>query len=215
MHAAEDNTIRLALIGCGGRGSGAVANAMNSAHGPVKLVAMADVVEDRLDRRAQGPEQAVRRSDRRAQGAAVRRLRRLQEGHRLPRPQRRGHADQLRLLPPDATGIRREEGRERLHGEVVRPRRAGLAAADAGRRRGGEEEPQDRRRPAVPPQREPPGADQADPRRRNSATSNSSGPTACIRSAAWARSRKDTTNCSGRSAISPASSGSPADCSPR
>jgi len=28
VHAAEDNTIRLALIGCGGRGSGAVANAM-------------------------------------------------------------------------------------------------------------------------------------------------------------------------------------------
>ena len=48
VHAAEDNTIRLALIGCGGRGSGAVANAMNSEHGPVKLVAMADVVESRL-----------------------------------------------------------------------------------------------------------------------------------------------------------------------
>ena len=27
---AEDNTIRLALIGCGGRGSGAVANAMSA-----------------------------------------------------------------------------------------------------------------------------------------------------------------------------------------
>jgi predicted dehydrogenase len=50
VHAAEDNTIRLALIGCGGRGSGAVANAMNSAHGPVKLVAMADVVEERITR---------------------------------------------------------------------------------------------------------------------------------------------------------------------
>jgi predicted dehydrogenase len=48
VHAAEDNTIRLALIGCGGRGRGAVANAMNSTHGPVKLVAMADVVEDRI-----------------------------------------------------------------------------------------------------------------------------------------------------------------------
>jgi len=48
VHAAEDNTIRLALVGCGGRGSGAVANAMNSPHGPVKLYAMADVVEDRL-----------------------------------------------------------------------------------------------------------------------------------------------------------------------
>jgi predicted dehydrogenase len=48
VHAAEDNTIRLALIGCGGRGRGAIGNAMSSAHGPVKLVAMADVVEDRL-----------------------------------------------------------------------------------------------------------------------------------------------------------------------
>ncbi len=50
VHAAEDNTIRLALIGCGGRGSGAVANAMNSAHGPVKLVAMADIVESKMER---------------------------------------------------------------------------------------------------------------------------------------------------------------------
>ena len=51
VHAGEDNTIRLALIGCGGRGSGAVANAMNSVHGPVKLYAMADVVEDRITSR--------------------------------------------------------------------------------------------------------------------------------------------------------------------
>jgi len=48
VHAAENNTIRLALIGCGSRGSGAVGNAMNSANGPVKLVAMADLVESRL-----------------------------------------------------------------------------------------------------------------------------------------------------------------------
>ena len=43
-----DNTIQLALIGCGGRGSGAVANAMEAPDGPVKLVAMADLFEDRL-----------------------------------------------------------------------------------------------------------------------------------------------------------------------
>ncbi|MCA9444386.1 MAG: twin-arginine translocation signal domain-containing protein, partial [Candidatus Omnitrophica bacterium] len=48
-YAGEDNTIGLALIGCGGRGSGAVGNAMRSAHGPVKLVAMADIVEERLN----------------------------------------------------------------------------------------------------------------------------------------------------------------------
>jgi predicted dehydrogenase len=49
VHAAEDNTIRLALIGCGGRGCGAVADAMDSPHGPVKLFTMADLFADRLD----------------------------------------------------------------------------------------------------------------------------------------------------------------------
>jgi predicted dehydrogenase len=49
VHAAEDNTIRVALIGCGGRGTGAAADAMSVKHGPVKLVAMADVFKDRLD----------------------------------------------------------------------------------------------------------------------------------------------------------------------
>ncbi len=48
VHAGEDNTIRLALIGCGGRGSGAAVNAFESPHGPVKLVAMADLFEQRL-----------------------------------------------------------------------------------------------------------------------------------------------------------------------
>jgi predicted dehydrogenase len=48
VHAGEDNTIRLALIGCGNRGSGAVGDAMASPHGPVKLYAMADLFEDRL-----------------------------------------------------------------------------------------------------------------------------------------------------------------------
>ena len=66
VHAGEDNTIRLALIGCGGRGSGAVANAMSAgglvmdnsfgpkgeenakSSGPVKLVAMADLIQDRI-----------------------------------------------------------------------------------------------------------------------------------------------------------------------
>ncbi len=48
VHAAEDNTIRLALIGCGGRGCGAAANAFDSPNGPVKLIAMADFFENRL-----------------------------------------------------------------------------------------------------------------------------------------------------------------------
>jgi len=48
VHAAENNTIRLALIGCGGRGTGATANAMTVPNGNVKLVAMADVFPERI-----------------------------------------------------------------------------------------------------------------------------------------------------------------------
>lgn len=48
VHAAEDNTIRLALVGCGGRGTGAAANALSVQNGPTRLVAMADVFESRL-----------------------------------------------------------------------------------------------------------------------------------------------------------------------
>src|SRR5687767_2439858 len=48
VFAAEDNTIRLALIGCGGRGGGAAVNALSTTGGPVKLVAMADVFDDRI-----------------------------------------------------------------------------------------------------------------------------------------------------------------------
>ena len=48
VHAAGDETIKLAVIGCGGRGSGAVANALSVPGGPVKLFAMADLFEDRL-----------------------------------------------------------------------------------------------------------------------------------------------------------------------
>ena len=48
VHAGEDNTIRLALIGCGGRGTGAAGDAFESKHGPVRLVAMADLFPQRM-----------------------------------------------------------------------------------------------------------------------------------------------------------------------
>jgi predicted dehydrogenase len=47
VHAGENNTIRIALVGCGGRGTGAVEDAL-SAPGPTQLVAMADVFQNRL-----------------------------------------------------------------------------------------------------------------------------------------------------------------------
>jgi len=48
VHASEDNTIQVALVGCGGRGTGAAANAL-STPGPTRLVAMADVFPNRLE----------------------------------------------------------------------------------------------------------------------------------------------------------------------
>jgi len=48
VHAAEDNTLQVALVGCGGRGTGAADNAMSVSGPPVKLVAMADVFENKL-----------------------------------------------------------------------------------------------------------------------------------------------------------------------
>jgi len=51
MYAAGNDTIQIAFVGCGGRGSGAAANALSvEGRGPMKLVAMADVFENRLDR---------------------------------------------------------------------------------------------------------------------------------------------------------------------
>jgi predicted dehydrogenase len=47
-HAAGSDAIQLALVGCGGRGTGAVANAFEASGGPTRLVAMADVVEAKL-----------------------------------------------------------------------------------------------------------------------------------------------------------------------
>jgi hypothetical protein len=48
VHAAENNTIQVALVGCGGRGTGAASQSPSTKHGPVKLVAMADVFANRL-----------------------------------------------------------------------------------------------------------------------------------------------------------------------
>jgi predicted dehydrogenase len=49
LYAGESNTINIALVGCGGRGSGAAVNALSTKQGPVKLVALADVFKDRLE----------------------------------------------------------------------------------------------------------------------------------------------------------------------
>ncbi len=169
VHAGEDNTIRLALIGCGGRGSGAAANATSAgglvmdnryrskdeenakSTGPVKLVAMADLFQDRMDRAHGALEQSARREDGRAQGSAIRGLRRLPQGDRLPAARRRGDLDHALGLPPHALGIRRGKGRPRVHGEEFRLRPRRHAAGAPRGRSGAEKERQNRRRTHVPP----------------------------------------------------------------
>src|SRR5262249_10498611 len=48
VHAAGSDTLQVALIGCGGRGTGAADNALATKSGPIKMVAMADVFENKL-----------------------------------------------------------------------------------------------------------------------------------------------------------------------
>src|ERR1022692_5107585 len=48
VHAAGSDTIQLALVGCGGRGTGAIENALGIKNGAIKLVAMADVFPPKL-----------------------------------------------------------------------------------------------------------------------------------------------------------------------
>jgi predicted dehydrogenase len=50
VHAQGSSTIQVALVGCGGRGTGAAVNALSVKNGPIKLVAMADVFESRVAR---------------------------------------------------------------------------------------------------------------------------------------------------------------------
>ena len=51
VHGKNADTTKIALVGCGGRGTGAASNALSVslAHGPTKLVAMADVFQHKMD----------------------------------------------------------------------------------------------------------------------------------------------------------------------
>ena len=50
VHANVDDTVQVALVGAGGRGTGSAHNALSvsAANGPTKLVAMADVFENKM-----------------------------------------------------------------------------------------------------------------------------------------------------------------------
>lgn len=62
VHAYQTDTVQVALVGCGGRGSGAAIDAMKAKGGPTRLVAMVDVFQDKLNNsykslKSQRPEQ--------------------------------------------------------------------------------------------------------------------------------------------------------------
>src|SRR5687768_16116375 len=60
VHAAGSDMVQVALVGCGGRGSGAAMNALGTTKsGPVKLVAMADAYADRLQSSYEGLSRAA------------------------------------------------------------------------------------------------------------------------------------------------------------
>lgn len=52
VHAADDHKIKVSLIGCGGRGTGAAAQALGVSEslGPIELHSMVDVYQDKLDK---------------------------------------------------------------------------------------------------------------------------------------------------------------------
>ena len=56
VHGQSSDITKIALVGCGGRGTGAASNALSvsAANGPTKLVAMADVFQSKLDRSYNG-----------------------------------------------------------------------------------------------------------------------------------------------------------------
>ena len=56
-YAGENNAIKIALVGCGGRGRGATANALQT-KGPTKLVAVVDVFKDRVENAVKGASQS-------------------------------------------------------------------------------------------------------------------------------------------------------------
>ncbi len=53
VHAAGTDTVRIALVGCGGRGTGAALNALQT-KANVRLVAVADAFGDRIDQSLKG-----------------------------------------------------------------------------------------------------------------------------------------------------------------
>ena len=85
VRGAGNEKLKAGLVGCGGRGTQAMQNILTGSDN-VEIVAMADVFEDRLEdslRKIEGPQAGARRPRQGGRRAPLRRLRRLQESHRV------------------------------------------------------------------------------------------------------------------------------------
>ena len=113
-YAAGSDEIKVGVIGCGGRGTGAIDNVLGSAEG-VRLVAIGDLFQDRLQESlknlAKHGEKAAVPADRQFVGMG-----RLPEGHRQRRQLH--HPGDPSGLPADALKGRHRSRQERLHREA-------------------------------------------------------------------------------------------------
>ena len=136
IYAGENNTIQVALIGCGGRGTGAADNALSVKSGPMKLVAMADVFEDKLKRSYQDlmkqhADKMDVPEDRRFLGF---------DGYKKAmdclKPGRCGDLRDPAGLPLGPFPVRDQQGPQRVHGEARHGGRPHDQANDPACRRG-------------------------------------------------------------------------------
>ena len=163
QRVAGSDAIRIGVIGCGGRGTGAVDDAISSSAG-VTLVAMGDMFGDRLDRQPGAPDREVRRQDR-CRRSRVHRPRRLREGHRDRRELHHPRDPSRVSARASRRGHRR--GQEHLHREAGRGRRARHPRRARGLRAGEDQGPRHRSRHAAPAPDRLSRGDEAHPRRRH------------------------------------------------
>ena len=123
VHAAGDDVIKIGMIGCGGRCSGAASESLKA--GPdVRLVAMYDVFADRIEGSLQSLQQMYPETGRGRRRSPFHRFRWLPEGNR----QRGRRADCLRVqVSPDVRGSCHQIGQARLCGKAPRHRPGGTA----------------------------------------------------------------------------------------
>ena len=79
--AKNEDTLKLGLVGCGGRGTGAASQALNADYN-MNLYAVADAFAEKAEASVKTLGDKFAEPRGRAQGPPVHRARRLQEGHR-------------------------------------------------------------------------------------------------------------------------------------